>query len=520
TIVYILLLKILPTRQKLNTYCQTCLDICTITLLVYFTGGIDSINSVFYILIIIYCTLFLGKTGGLTSATISSIAYGLLLCLEHYSIIPHTRATNSEYDFTTGYMFSKIFIHSTLFYIAAFLIKFAVEKEKAAQQLLVQVETEFLELDLLHKAIIESVNSGIVTIDLNKNIRSFNKAAEDITGFKSGNVMGMPIDHIFPELTAPLNQDHKFQAEPQQLTRFTQMTEEGYEQRFTSGDIQSSPVRRDEMTAQGVYGNKIVLGFSISPLLDGNQQKIGQIIIFQDLTANKQMEQNMEKNKRLALIGEMAAGLAHEVRNPLVSLSGSIQLLRKNLELDATNERLMKVVLRGRDQLERLVTNFLLLSKPTKTDCKKIDIKKVILDTLETVRQSPDWNDNIRITTTFCINMELYVNETEMQQVLWNIILNSVQAMPDGGDLNINTLNTQKGDTTWLSITISDTGKGIEECDYINIFQPFFTTREAGTGLGLAIAQKIISAHSGTIHIESIPHKGTKCLLSFPLAFI
>ncbi len=267
----------------------------------------------------------------------------------------------------------------------------------------------------------------------------------------------------------------------------------------------------------GKQNKNIVLGFSISSLIDSKDEKIGDIVIFQDLTARKEMEKEIERSKRFALIGEMAAGLAHELRNPLVSLCGSIQMLQKDLELDETNERLMQIVLRGRDQLENLVKNFLLLARPNPDDREEINIKDIIDDVLESLRHSPDWHENFKVVMELCDQTSIYGNVTEIRQALWNLVLNAVQSMSDSGRLKIETkpiiLHNGNG---YLDIRISDTGCGIEEDDYNKVFEPFYTTKERGTGLGLAIVNRIVESHGGKIKVESELKKGTSCILLLP----
>ena len=267
----------------------------------------------------------------------------------------------------------------------------------------------------------------------------------------------------------------------------------------------------------GKDNKNIVLGFSVSPLIDSKDRKIGEIVIFQDLTATKEMEREVERSKSLALIGEMAAGLAHEIRNPLASLCGSIQMLQKNLELDKTDERLMRIVLRGRDQLENLVRNFLLLARPNLDGRQEINIKYLMDDVLESLRHSPDWHENIKVVMALSDQTSIYGNMTEIKQALWNLVLNAVQSMSNSGRLKIETrpviIDNWK---EYLEIRISDNGCGIEKDDSSKIFEPFYTTKERGTGLGLAIVNRIVESHGGKIRIESELEKGTGCILLLP----
>ena len=510
---YLFIPKIIK-NIRLNIYIQSLSDISLITGLVYATGGIESIYSVFYPLVIIYSALFLSGRGGLISASVSSIFYGLLLDLEYYGLIQPISPLGYDYNFDANYVFSRIVIHIISFYIIALLTSFAVKREKTARDLLAEKESAFDQLDLLHKSIIESVDTGILTVNLNGNIKSFNRGAEEITGSLRSEIINQKINNVFPFFSRILN-------------------EEG----------QWKPESRFEVADSGK-----IMGCSVSSLVDGNREKIGYILIFQDLTVIKEMEGQIEKNKRLAFVGEMAAGLAHEIRNPLASISGPIQMLSKDLRLDETDRRLMQIVLRGKDRLEGFVKDFLLLARPKQSERKDIDVKAIIDDVLESLCFSPEWREDIEVTRNLCNQSSIYGNRAEIRQVIWNMISNAVQAMPEGGSLKIETtpyppltegkpppipplvkgksspipplIKGGKGgflDTKqYLEIRISDSGCGIEEKDQDRVFEPFYTTKENGTGLGMAIANRIVENHKGKIRIESKPGKGTDCIVLLP----
>lgn len=477
---------------KINVYIQAITDVSLITALVCVTGGVTSVYSPLYVVVIIYSVLFLAVKGGAIVASACGIFYGLLLDLEYYGIVHPIYSPPWDYNISAGYVFSRIFIHIVSFYIVTLVIGFIVQQEKSARSLLAEKESEFHQLDLLHRSIIESVSTGIITIDLQRSIKSFNRAAEQITRFSFSEVADRKIDTVLPgfsEILANTNNE----------------------------EMKQEAIDRNEIVVPGKHNRNIVLGFSVSPLIDSRNRKIGEIVIFQDLTASKEMKEQVEKSRRLALIGEMAAVLAHEVRNPLASLCGSIQMLQKNLNLDETSERLMQIVLRGRGQLENLVKNFLLLARPNLNNREEIDIKEVIDDVLESLRHGPDWHENINVVTEFCNETNIYGNMTEIRQALWNLASNAVQSMPGSGALRIETepIILDNGNE-YVEIQISDTGCGIQKNDSSRIFEPFYTTKESGTGLGLAIVNRIVESHEGQIRIENESNKGTKCILLLP----
>jgi two-component system sensor histidine kinase PilS (NtrC family) len=209
----------------------------------------------------------------------------------------------------------------------------------------------------------------------------------------------------------------------------------------------------------------------------------------------------------------MAAGLAHEMRNPLASISGPIQMLSRDLNLSGTDKKLLQIILRGKDQLEGFMRDFLLLARPSPVSHENVDIEAVMDDVLESVRYLPDWHEGIEIIRNSCDRAGVYGSRAEIKQVIWNLVINAVQSMPDGGRLRI---ETKPAGVEYLEIHISDTGCGIEKENRTKVLEPFFTTREKGTGLGLAIVNRIVESHRGTFRIESEEGKGTSCRVLLP----
>ncbi|MGZ3596558.1 MAG: two-component system sensor histidine kinase NtrB [Syntrophales bacterium] len=493
SLTYVLLLKFVK-NNRLNVYIQALTDVALITFLVYITGGISSIYSIFYPLVIIYSVLFLEKRGGLIIASASGILYGLLLDLEYYGIIhPINALAVHDYDMGAGYVFSRIFIHLLSFYIIGLLASFVVEQERKVRTLLAEKETAFDQLDLLHRSIIESVETGIMTINLQGKIKSLNRAAEEISGFTFSEVENKNIVEVFPGFAM-------------------------VQAKIREDDDKRSSKNRYNIEFSRDKNSKLILSCLVSTLKDGKGKRIGDIVIFQDITSMIEMEEALEKSKRLALIGEMAAGLAHEMRNPLASLSGSIQILKRDLQLSEVDEKLMQIILRGKDQLDHVIRDFLLLARPAPGDRETVFIRETIEGVIESIRYLPDWNDDIRVSLELSDNLSVYANRTEIREVIWNLVMNAVQSMPEGGELIVETRKSYDGaHGESLEIRVSDTGYGIDDRYLDRIFEPFFTTRERGTGLGLAIVNRIIEGYTGRILIRKGIEKGTICTVSLPL---
>ncbi len=478
---------------SLNIYIQSICDVALVTAMVYATGGIRSIYSVFYPLIIIYSVLFLGRKGGLIIASTAGIFYGLFAVSEFYGVIYAIFPTPvPDYQLNAGYVFTRIITHFLSFYLIAFLASFVVEQERKTRTLLVEKQTAFNKLDLLHRSIIESVDTGILTINLRGQIKSLNRAATEITGLSIHKVENQRFADIFPDCP-PLGE------------------------RQSAVGNRSSAKARFEMTFLHGNGRKLLLGGSVSPLRDPSGVTIGNIIIFQDLTAINEMKESLEKSRRLAFIGEMAAGLAHEIRNPLASISGSIQMLKGDLALNETNAKLMQIILRGKDHLESFLKDFLLMARPAPGVREVLDINEMIRDVIESLRCTTDWQELLEVTMILADDpIFVQANKTEIRQVVWNIILNAVQAMPEGGGLRVEARPAEIEGQAGVEIRIADTGYGIRDQDRQRIFEPFYTTRDTGTGLGLAVVNRIIVAYRGRIHMQSEPGKGTVFTIWLP----
>jgi two-component system sensor histidine kinase PilS (NtrC family) len=492
SVIYILLFKF-EEKIKNNLYIQITADIIVTTILVFMFGNTQIDYSLFYTLIIIYSVIFIGRKGGMIVASAASIFYGLILDLEFYKLIPSVSFIKYEYEINAADTLTNVMVHIISFYVLAFLVSFAVEQEKKAIVLLKEKESAFNQLDLLFRSIIESVDTGVMTIDLNRRIKTFNRAAEEITGFKFAVIKNDLLGNIIPEFM-PL---------------------------FEKNELPESLRNRMDVKINGGMGNNIHLGCSISSLSslkDRDEKKIGHIIIFQDLTEIKQMEEKLEKSRKLALIGEMAAGLAHEMRNPLAAISGSIELLMKGLEFKGTNRRLMGIILRGTDQLENLVRDFLSLARPVPALRGLVDINEVVEEVLEHIKVSKSWTDNIEVIKVFSDDVRAYANKEQVRQIINNLVLNAVQAMEEGGVLSFETkLDELDENKQYAQIKVSDTGCGIKETDLNKIFETFFTNKEKGIGLGLPIVNHIVEGYNGKIKIESMVNKGTICYVWLPI---
>ncbi|MCU0554706.1 MAG: ATP-binding protein [Syntrophales bacterium] len=479
-------------RRPMTIIGQSVFDVVFVTGIVLLTGGIDSVYSVLYSLVVIYSTLILGRRGGLSIAAMSSLCYMLIVSPEFSGIFQflYDEGIVPKGELSGGYILTRVSTHVASFFTMALLTSFVVEQERKTKRLLAEKATAFDRLDLLHRSIIESVDTGILTVNLEGHIRSFNRAAEEISGFTFGEVFNRGVEEIFPGVS-----DVMSPAGPEERKR----------QR-----------RRFEIVIRKKSGAAMVLGISESALFEQGV-KIGSILIFQDLTPFKEMEREGEKNKQLAFIGQMAAGLAHELRTPLQSISGSIQILRRDLRLEPSDERLMQVILRAKDQMESLVRNFLLMARSNLGTRSETDVGALVEDVIESLTVGAEWNPRVALRKELGRDLRVMGDPAELRQVLWNLMINAIQSMPEGGTLSVTACpDGDNGGARAVRVEIGDTGSGIDTAQLEKIWEPFYTTKERGSGLGLAIVRRIVESHGGAVSVQSDASRGTRFRVRLP----
>jgi signal transduction histidine kinase len=266
-------------------------------------------------------------------------------------------------------------------------------------------------------------------------------------------------------------------------------------------------------------GSSAILGMVASLLKDEKNNVRGIILIFQDITKMLQMEEQVRRQERLATVGSLAAGIAHEIRNPLASLSGSIQVLQGELDLKGDNKHLMDIVVRETDRLNTIITEFLEYARPKTNQDEQIVLSSLLAETCTLLKNSREFLPGISIKCNIDSGITVRGDAPRLRQVFWNLLINACQATPKGGEITISALPFShiEDDSNWCEITVADTGQGIAQDHLGKIFDPFFTTKTGGTGLGLSIVYRIIEDHGGTITVETKDGKGTKFSIRIPM---
>jgi two-component system sensor histidine kinase PilS (NtrC family) len=476
TIVYVLTFRALKKRRDfvLFAYVQIIVDISAETILIYLTGGIGSMFAFMFPLSILSAGIVLTRRACYIMATLSSLLYATLLDLQFYNMI----ATNDIVTYTEKDFFYNIFAHVIGFYLIGFLAGYLSEKLNRATQSLEERETVLSDLKAFNEYIIDSMPSGIFTTDLDKKIISFNTAAQEITKLTNRDVAGKTPEDIFPFLSSCV----------ESLDR-------------VEGMIQRK-------------GEQFTVGMRLSSLKDSAGQSIGVIGVFQDLTELKAMEAEVKRKEKWAFIGELSASIAHELRNPLAALKGSVEMLREKKVSEEHGDHLMNIALSEMDRLNGIVTDFLLYAKPQGLNKETFDLHESLREVVTLLKSSESIHENVKLSAEFEGQMPVTGDARQVRQVFWNLGLNAIDAVSAGGTVEMFS-ETNKNS---VEVIFKDSGTGIDTEDIDKVFYPFFTTKEQGTGLGLSIAQKIIEEHGGKITVESPgPNLGTIFKIVLPL---
>jgi two-component system, NtrC family, sensor histidine kinase PilS len=470
-------------KLQLLAYVQICGDVLVITLLLYFTGGVKSPFSFLYILVIITGSILLYRRGALFIAAISSISYGLLVDLLYLGFIPYYDLEPSEIlDITNRLIYYYIFIHFFGFLTTALLSSYLSERLRRTRTALQEMDEDLSDLKLLHQKIIDSMNTGLIITNLEGQINFVNEAGLSILGQPIQKVLGSSIQNLFHE--------------PFPLDDFRELLLDRIERSLNkSGEI-------------------MLIGMKFSFLQSQKGTPYGLILIFQDITQVRRMEQQIRMQERMAALGTMAAGIAHEVRNPLAAIHGSVQMLKNELTLSEDQGKLMDIMLTESMRLDHTIQNFLNYAKPKEVSRRMNDLKATVEDMLNFIQKSPDFKSTHHLL--FSASPEDFVHEfdvNQVKQVIWNLSINALHAMPEGGDLRVNLQHDPQGN---VFLTFEDEGLGIDSERLESIFDPFQKSTTGGSGLGMAIVYRIIQDHLGQVLIKSKPGHGTVVQVHLP----
>lgn len=446
-----------------QAYAQIAVDLLLITWTVNRTGGVDSYFSSLYFLEIVMSSILLERRGAFVAGTASSLIHFVHMDLGWFGYISSTGVFP---DLVTLQYIISLSIFG--FCSVAFLSNFLAESWRRTGVELQKSTGQVAFLQAFSDRIIDSLGSGLITTDLDGRIYLFNRAAEEITGYRSDQALRLTIWEAFPGMLPKVD----------------------------SARFEISTSRRD--------GHAIHLRFSVSPVMIDEKNTAGYVWCFDDVTELRVLERQMRQKEQMAAIGVMSAGIAHEIRNPLASITGSFNLLQSDIDLNTDQRQLVEIITRETDRLNRTITEFLSFARPLSPKPQPVDLSGLISETVKLMRNSAELKPSHKIETRLK-PIKAQVDESMMRQVFYNLASNAFKAMPDGGTLTIS-LEVRNGNAR---ILFEDTGVGLGEDELKRLFVPFNSSFRNGTGLGLPIVYQIINAHNGTIAVKSRKGEGT-----------
>lgn len=470
-------------------YAQIIWEIMFVTILLIITGGISSTYAFLFNLAIINSCFLFGRREALYTASLCGIIYGTLIDLHYFGrlvrlgLIPET-GTN----YGPNHILSLIFTNLLAFFLTAILTGYLAERARKSESALKDKEIDYEELERLNSLIVSTLDSGLVTVNSEGRVRVFNRYVAELTGLDQNRAYNVPIKDIFPGL---------------ELADF------------------SPGLDRSEFIYNKAGVDRI-LSVRSAALQDRDGNILGAIIDLQDKTGIRTMEKKLKKADRLAAIGELSARIAHEVRNPLASISGSVQLIAESQTVPENDRKLLEIVLRETARLDNLVNEFLQYARPIQPSLDWFSLKPLIDETILLLQGDCRFSA-VPITNITAESLRIFADYSQFKQVIWNLLLNAAEAMPSGGAVIVTSgiidepEKLPASDCNKLEISIIDSGTGISESDMHLLFEPFFTTKTSGTGLGLATVYRIIESHHGNISVESHVGHGSCFRITLPM---
>lgn len=482
TIVYFFLLR-LNRNFDLQIKVQFSLDALLITWLIWRTGDLSSPYITLYIVLISVASFFLKPLSTLLMAAVCTFLFVSLAVLTGNAIITTFGPTIEAQKAVQVVSF-----HIVALLVVGLLASKLSGRYSSGQELEETAKT-LASLRVRHERIVESIRSGLITTDLDGTIYTINAAASEITGYRLDEVQSKNISTLFGDIQEQIDISLAAAGDGDQLPRF----------------------ETDLLTPDGFA---VRIGFSVSLLFSETNDATGLIITFQDLTEIRSMEESVRRKDRLAAVGRVAAGLAHEIRNPLGAMRGAIQVLESSTPAGSSQSSLMDIILKESDRLNSIITNFLSYARPAAGEFADTDVGQAIRDTFTLLRHSPDVREgHILVDDLPAAPVVISADPTQLKQIFWNLARNAMQAMPDGGTL---TVGVKSIPNNRVRITVEDTGRGMAPEQVEQLFEPFAESTTGGTGLGLSIVYQIVRDHNGVINVRSAQGKGTTITIELP----
>jgi len=460
-------------EHRLQASLQVLTDLVLVSLVVHQTGGWDSSLNFLYPLIIIVASILLPRVWAHLVAALAFILYGTVLELNYYGVVKSYCTTHPGLKALQAIIFVNLFAYLAVAYLAGLL----TTKLRQARVQLKDTSGALENLQILHENIIQSISSGLITTGLDGHITLVNSAAQKLLERTPEQLLGKPVSRLF--LDALPNAE--------------------------------SPQTHAEVRLDTAHSFRKTLRVRVATLDVPDRGTLGYVYAMDDLTEIRRLEREVRMQDRLAAVGRLAAAIAHEIRNPLTSIAGSVSMLSGVPEMSAEHRQLLDIVTRESQRLNGIITDFLAYSRGKQYRFDKVDLVPLLEDTLTLMRHRMTAEN-----TGIVIESRLEVREAwvladgdKIKQVFWNFAENAVRAMRDGGTLRV---AIERHGEDW-QISFADTGTGMTPLQTEKIFEPFQSNFEGGTGLGLAVVYQIVQAHEGKVWARSKPGQGTTFVL-------
>ena len=496
-------------------YWQIGVDLALTTMVVHATGGAQSGFCFLYLIDVVAVALLARRRG---AAVVAAAGIALMVgvaVLGWAHMLPSLPGQPvAPWNISRGELAAKLTLNTAALMAVGFLASKLAAKNRQADERLTIHEAYAGDLARLHENTIRCLTSGLVTVDLAGCVTTANEVAREILAAGPQGLIGLPLTDILPDLP-----------------------------RVLAAAGPAGTVRRAELSAASGDGSLRHLGVSAAPLSDHQGELIGRVIHFQDLTELKRMELAVSRAERLASIGRLSAAIAHEIRNPLASISGSIEILRDQPGTDPESRQLMNIAVREVDRLNALVTSLLEYARPRGEERRRVDMGEEAREIVQAFeRERRDQRQPIVVEFEAAGEAEIDAAGGQVRQVVWNLLRNAAEAMPSGGTIKVQVRAASLGEETrreranhlpqpgqtrsssvpsfepMVTLMVADTGSGIPKTDLDRIFEPFFSTKKAGTGLGLATVARIVDDHHGAVEVTSTVGVGTTVTIRLPRA--
>jgi two-component system sensor histidine kinase PilS (NtrC family) len=469
---YVLLLSVWQ-EHRLQAALQVLTDLILVSVVIHETGGWDSSLNFLYPLVIIVASVLLPRVWAQLVAALAFILYGTVLELNYYGVIPSYCTTHPGVKALQAIIFVNLFAFLAVAYLGGLL----TSKLRQVGVQLKDTSGALRNLQALHESIIESIGSGLITTGLDGRITLVNAAAHKLLVRSTEELLGTPVSQLFLDPLPTIESER------------------------THGEVRFDASAKFRKTFR----------VRVASMTVPDRGELGLVYAFDDLTELRRLEREVRMQDRLAAVGRLAAAIAHEIRNPLTSIAGSVSMLSGVPEMNEEHRRLLEIVTRESQRLNSIITDFLAYSRVKQYHFDRVDLIQLVEDTLTLMdhRMTAE-KTGITIERRFAVHEALAIADGDkIKQVFWNVCENAVRAMKAGGKLTVSV--DSLGDDWQFGFT--DTGTGMSPQQTEKIFEPFQSNFEGGTGLGLAIVYQIVQGHEGKVWARSKQGQGTTFIL-------